>query len=112
MPNHRNLDVADAEPAFLTLKGAATLLNLHPNTVRAQVTRGIIPGAKIGRHWRFLKADLVAWTRGGYSAAARMQLIALNEATRCSTDVQASVTLSSQQRTEQALDELLAQSSG
>ena len=64
-------------PATLSLRSAASLLGLHPNTVRAQVRRGIIPGTKVGRDWRFLEVDLVAWIRSGYSEAARVQLSAL-----------------------------------
>jgi excisionase family DNA binding protein len=93
---------------ILTLRGAAALLELHPNTVRAQVRRGIIPGARIGRRWRFLEADLVAWIRAAYPEAARVQLSALEkEAIWHSTDVQASITSNSQARTEASLDALL-----
>lgn len=78
------------EPTTLSLRAAAALLGVHPNTVRAQVRRGILPGTKVGRSWRFLDADLVAWIRSGYPEAARMQLSALErEAIWHSTDVQA-----------------------
>jgi excisionase family DNA binding protein len=43
-------------------------LNVHPNTVRSQVRRGELPGAKIGGGWRFLEADLLAWVRLRYPA--------------------------------------------
>jgi excisionase family DNA binding protein len=56
---------------FLTLRETAAFLNVHPNTVRSQVQRGELPGAKIGRGWRFLEADLVAWTRSRYPRPAR-----------------------------------------
>lgn len=93
---------------FLTLRAAALLLRLHPNTVRTQACRGIIPGTKVGRHWRFIEADLVAWIRASYPEAARVQLGALErEATWHSTDVQASITSNSQARTEASLDALL-----
>src|SRR6476620_2793087 len=99
---------ADDRPALLTLRGAAILLGLHPNTVRSQVRRGIIPGTKIGRSWRFLETDLVAWIRARYPEAARVQLSALErEAIWHSTDVQASITSNSQARTEASLDALL-----
>lgn len=51
---------------FLTLKQVADLLKVHPNTVRAHAIRGTIPAAKVGRGWRFLEEDLVAWIRGRY----------------------------------------------
>jgi excisionase family DNA binding protein len=83
--------------SLLTLREAGALLGLHPNTIRSQVGRGIIPGTKVGRCWRFLEADLVAWIRSGYSEAARVQLSALErEAIWHSTDVQASITSNSQ----------------
>jgi excisionase family DNA binding protein len=56
----RTLSPESGSRPVLTLRGAAALLELHPSTVRAQVRRGIIPGTKIGRHWRFLEADLGA----------------------------------------------------
>lgn len=51
---------------FLTLRETAAFLNVHPNTVRSQVRRGKLPGAKIGRGWRFLEADLIAAIRSRY----------------------------------------------
>ena len=86
-----------AKPELLSLRGAASFLGLHPNTVRAQVRRGIIPGTKLGRSWRFVEADLVAWIRSHYPEAARVQLSALErEAIWHSTDVQVSITSNSQ----------------
>lgn len=98
---------------ILSLRAAAALLGLHPNTVRDQVRRGIIPGAKVGRGWRFLEADLVAWIRSGYPEAARVQLSVLErEAIWHSTDVQASITSNSQAQTEASLDALLKPRTG
>jgi excisionase family DNA binding protein len=56
---------------FLTLRETAAFLNVHPNTVRSQVRRGTLPGAKIGRGWRFLEADLVAALRARYPESPR-----------------------------------------
>src|SRR5690348_2151143 len=93
---------------LLSLRGAAALLGLHSHTVRTQVIRGIIPGIKIGCHWRFIEADLVAWIRAQYPEAARMQLSALQrEVIGHSTNVQASITSSSQVQAEASLDALL-----
>lgn len=104
---------ASGPSPLLTLRQAAMLLGLHPNTIRNQVSRGIIPGTKIGGNWRFLEADLVAWIRSGYPEVARMQLSAQQkEALWHSSDVQTFTTSSSQHRTEQALDDLLAQPIG
>lgn len=57
---------------FLTLRETAAFLNVHPNTVRSQVRRGKLPGAKIGRGWRFLEADLIAAIRARYANAPRV----------------------------------------
>src|SRR5258708_3420039 len=89
--------------AILTLRGAASFLDLHPNTVRSQVRRGLLPGTKIGRNWRFLEDDLVAWLRQGYREAARVQLSALEkEAIWHSGNVREFITSSSQALTERS----------
>lgn len=56
---------------FLTLKQVADLLKVHPNTVRTHAIRGTIPAAKVGRDWRFLEEDLVAWIRDRYPEGYR-----------------------------------------
>jgi excisionase family DNA binding protein len=53
----------------LSLNEAAAFLKVHPNTMRTLVQRGVIPGGKVGRCWRFLQADLVALLRCGYRSA-------------------------------------------
>ncbi|TPG21751.1 DNA-binding protein [Sphingomonas koreensis] len=98
---------------LLSVDEAAAVLKVHPNTVRAWVRAGRIPGAKIGRGWRFIEADLVAATRQRYSAPARMQLSAFQEeALWHSGNVQTSTTSISQHRTERALDALLERPTG
>jgi excisionase family DNA binding protein len=98
---------------FLSLAGAAALLKVHPNTVRARVREGRMPGAKVGRDWRFLEADLVAWMRLQYSDSARMQLSAdQKEALWHSGNVQEFTTSSSQHLTERSLDALLERPTG
>jgi excisionase family DNA binding protein len=93
---------------FLTLRETAAFLNLHPNTIRAQVRSGTLPGAKIGRGWRFLEADLVAWTRSRYPRRARMMRRAgeLEEPWR-PTGLKELVPACPRQITENALDALL-----
>jgi excisionase family DNA binding protein len=96
-----------AEPAVLTLREAAALLGLYPNTVRSHVTRGLLPGVKVGRDWHFLESDLAAWIRSPYPDAARVQLGALEkEAIWHSIDVQESTTSSSRARTDTSSDAL------
>ncbi len=55
------LPVKDNHPV-LTLKEAARFLRLSQITVLRLANQGVIPGAKIGRQWRFAKkavADLL-----------------------------------------------------
>jgi len=39
----------------LNLKQAAAFLHMHPEEVRSRSKRGVIPGAKVGRKWVFLR---------------------------------------------------------
>jgi excisionase family DNA binding protein len=50
----------------LDLKSAANFLGLHPNTLQARAKAGEIPGAKIGKEWRFLDIDLAEYMRSQY----------------------------------------------
>jgi excisionase family DNA binding protein len=43
---------------ILTAEQAAEYLQLDPETVRRAARRGELPGARIGRRWRFRKQDL------------------------------------------------------
>ncbi len=45
----------------LTLEEAAAYLRVHPRTLRLKASAGLIPGAKIGRVWRFHKQQLEQW---------------------------------------------------
>lgn len=47
----------------LDLQEAAAFLGIHADTLRERAAAGIIPGAKIGKEWRFLDVDLAAWLR-------------------------------------------------
>jgi excisionase family DNA binding protein len=50
----------------LDLDAAASLLKIHPITLKRWAKTGEIPGAKIGRRWVFLEVDLVAHLRAQY----------------------------------------------
>ena len=39
----------------LNLQQAAVFLHMHPEEVRSRAKRGLIPGAKVGRRWVFLR---------------------------------------------------------
>lgn len=100
---------ADRPPAVLTLRGAADLLKVHPNTVRTQARRRLIPATKVGRDWRFLEADLIAWIRSAYSDRAGTQPGAEEmDAIWHSGNLQPFTMPSSQALVERSLDALLA----
>ena len=46
------------EPIWLTAKEAAAMLGIHPKTLSRMARRGEIPSARIGRSYRFRRADL------------------------------------------------------
>lgn len=50
----------------LGLEEAAQLARMHPATLRAQAAAGKAPGAKPGKEWVFITADLLDWIRSGY----------------------------------------------
>lgn len=51
----------------LDLTGAAGFLGIHTQTLRERAANGEIPGAKVGKSWRFLEDDLVNYLRSLYS---------------------------------------------
>ena len=55
----------------LTLDEAAAYLRVHPRTLRIKASEGEIPGAKIGKVWRFHRQQLEEWLRRGGALATR-----------------------------------------
>lgn len=49
----------------LTLDEAAAYLRVHPRTLRTKASEGEVPGAKIGRVWRFHRDQLERWILEG-----------------------------------------------
>lgn len=49
---------------ILTTDDVVKFLNLSPSTVREYARKGIIPAQKLGKSWRFVKADFMVWLRG------------------------------------------------
>ncbi len=47
----------------LNTEEVAEFLGLKPFTIREYAKRGTIPAKKVGKEWRFVKADLLAWLR-------------------------------------------------
>ncbi len=52
---------ASTESDFLDSAGAAEVLNLHPDTVSRMARTGALPSRRIGREYRFQRAELLAW---------------------------------------------------
>jgi excisionase family DNA binding protein len=63
-PSTRDTDATPTSPRLLTSAEAADFLTLKESTLRDYSRRGIVPSVKIGRHLRFIEADLVAYLDG------------------------------------------------
>lgn len=55
--------VCAAQKEYFTPEEAASLLNVHYNTVRRLIKRGELPAEKYGRQWRIAKQDLLNLNR-------------------------------------------------
>lgn len=51
----------------LTAADAASLLRVSSKTVLSLARAGVLPGEKVGRAWRFLKSDVLAYVRGSHN---------------------------------------------
>lgn len=56
--------------AVLTTEEAAAFLRVSTKTVLQLASQGSLPGRKVGRAWRFLHPDLVAYLRDGQRQGA------------------------------------------
>lgn len=54
-------DPGGPDEAVLTGVEAAELLRVSVKTVLRLARDGELPGRKVGREWRFARADLLAW---------------------------------------------------
>ena len=54
----------------LTTEEAAILLRVSTKTILGLASRGTLPGRKVGRAWRFLRSDLVAYVHDGRGRGA------------------------------------------
>ena len=50
---------------LMTIKEAATFLNLAPYTIYGMVSRGEVPVNKKGKKLMFLKSELIDWVKSG-----------------------------------------------
>ena len=48
----------------LTTEEAAELLRVSTKTILSLAREGLLPGEKVGRAWRFLRADLIEYLHG------------------------------------------------
>jgi excisionase family DNA binding protein len=55
----------------LTAEEAAELLRVSTKTVLTLARQGDLPGEKVGRAWRFLRAELLEYLRGAERPASR-----------------------------------------
>ena len=96
---------------LLTIAEAATSLRVHAVTLSALAAAGKVPAFKLGRTWRFVEIDLLAWARAHYQ---RADAVGDKESTCRSTNVQIAATAGprSAYRTEAAYAALVAQRKG
>jgi excisionase family DNA binding protein len=48
----------------LDVSDPATMLRIHPVTVRLKAASGEIPGRQIGNRWRFSRSRIMEWLAG------------------------------------------------
>lgn len=72
----------------LDLYEAADFLKMHWQTLREKALAGLIPGAKLGKRWVFLKEDLVSSIRSQYSTRRpRSQVQHKGDSLCCTNDL-------------------------
>ena len=52
----------------ITLQEAAKILCVHPLTLRNLCKAGRVPGAKVGKQWRFRRSSLLTFVDGDQTA--------------------------------------------
>jgi excisionase family DNA binding protein len=50
---------------IVDVEGAATLLGVSTTTIYNLARKGEIPATRVGREWRFARANLIAWVANG-----------------------------------------------
>ena len=60
-------------PDVLTTEQAAQYLQVSVETIKRHARRGELPGAKVGKAWRFRKIDLDDWLSRGGAVQSRNQ---------------------------------------
>lgn len=57
-------------PAFLTTEEVLSCLKVNPRTIYRLIKTGELPAIRIGRQWRFRRADLDEWIDRQRTAAS------------------------------------------
>jgi type IV pilus assembly protein PilB len=78
---------------LLTLIEAAQFLGISPRTLQRLLEQGSLRGSKVGRQWRFRRADLAAYLNRESVSVAPIPEADLEEALRKVTELAAEVTL-------------------
>ena len=51
---------------LISINKAASVLGVHPNTVRTMAKQGILPAKKFGRQWRIHRERFEKWLDRAY----------------------------------------------
>jgi excisionase family DNA binding protein len=51
---------------LISINKAASVLGVHPNTVRSMARQGILPARKFGRQWRIHRERFEKWVDKAY----------------------------------------------
>jgi excisionase family DNA binding protein len=51
---------------LISVNKAASVLGVHPNTVRTMAKQGILPAKKFGRQWRIHRERFEKWLERAY----------------------------------------------
>lgn len=63
----------------LDLQQAAAFLKMHPEEVRRRACSGQLPGAKAGKRWVFIDADLADYLRSLYAVTRQALRVTLGK---------------------------------
>jgi len=54
-------EISGSHPEIMTTRETSRFLRLSPAMVRRLARKGVIPGRRIGRYWRFSRSALIRW---------------------------------------------------
>ncbi|MGV8839537.1 MAG: helix-turn-helix domain-containing protein [Bauldia sp.] len=50
---------------IMDVSGLARYLRVSPSNIYKMASAGLIPGFKVGKHWRFRRSDIDGWSQAG-----------------------------------------------